>query len=1613
MNHFRSNLVLALLISLPFSLSGQENITITDADLEEGGDYQWTAANTYFLDGIVYLKQGATLTIEAGTVIRGLENPSDGEGFSALIVAQGATINAKGEVCNPVIFTYDGDDFINLESPGKWGGLIILGRAPINVSDGVLTNRLFELERGDNLAVYGGEVEADNSGVLSYVSIRYAGSSVRERSFPGLLLAGVGSGTQVDHVEVFNSGTVGVGMYGGRVNTKYLVSALPTQETFNYTEGYQGFGQFHFGIHRSDFASGAVEHQGGSSFNSVGVSRPIVYNATFIGAGQENLDNIQASTSALFFSQESAGEYVNSVFADFSGFGLFIQDVGDGGADSYAQLLNGNLQLKSNLWVEFQSFSGNPSLPALIQEDPDGDQGIEAIASHLAEEGNATLGSLEGLISGISRAPNGQLDPRPLVLSPPFQTAEPTLDDPFFDAAPYRGAFNEDLWLKGWTALDLYKYLPECDLQVVANTTDIQCFGETGSINLEIIGDVTDLVIDWDEDAFDGLVNIEAVQAGVYNVTVTNAECCEQQLEVIVNGPSEALVVDCSNIQEASGPGEADGAITLTTAGGGAPETLLLTRPDGTQETRSFADGSSLLVTGLEAGEYNAAVTDSFGCMANCDFIIGAPPCFIIQDDDLVAGGNYTWTADNCYIIDGLVFLESTGSLTIEPGTIIQGRTNPSTGQNTSALIIAKGANIDAQGTEANPIIFTAETGEDVAPDDLTADDKGLWGGLAILGDAEIPNPDNDGGERFWEVLDEIGGAGQYGGFSTQNVTRNLSYVSVRHAGAAILPNQVFPALTFAAVRETAQLDHLEVFAAADRGIAFYGGIAQLAYASATFCEGPAFSWQDGYSGKGQFWFALSDPGSTNLMADHRGYINGATQDTVVSAPQIYNATYIGGGGTGNTTAVAMRFRESSAGVYGNSIFTHFNGNALEVEDIAGDENDSQSLMEAEEDLFLRNNLFWGFGAGDEVSVQDGFLSASLGAGDPDADFLVDHFIKNRNKAADPRLISISNLPNGQLDPRPEECAAFFTRTVFPDSVFFDVSVYYKGAFSRENSLWLANWTALDAQGYLEQDLTPLNANTCTLQLDAGRLFLSDFVQDASRAFVEREKEVHQGYAKVVKECNCGEDSLSRLILWETLLPTEITNCRTGSEDSTIIDTSGLYTMFVVGDTALIEPNAGQYCGTVENSNGQVSDSIKIAIVDSGIEIQHFKLRNYRWDNSKELLGDEGEDDDKNCLTDDTRGYDFVNGSPLIEDRDAHGTHLAGIVTENFPTNLSPRLMDLKVYENGGTGVNRGTVFDFICAIHYAINKGVDVINLSIGYWSPEASIPLYNALKRAEDQGIAIVVSTGNDGRNVDERWKRQKADGSIFFEDRWPIKYKGYGDIDPDLPNLEGVIGVSATEESDSASWRFPSYANFGTQTLDVTTDGIFYSTVPGDQFFAFRGTSMSTARLSRFISLAKAYNDSISVSQIKACLQRSTAQGAQSIDEVEYETRRFLEEEFLDCIGITAAVQGIYEKPIPRDTLIRPKFNVQVCNEPLIIRIGDGDLNFQEVHVLVKELNSDGVLTTVHEIRCAGSIIVWNLIKKDGSELEGGNYFLEFYINGEKLDSPGLTQFVKCAP
>ena len=154
----------------------------------------------------------------------------------------------------------------------------------------------------------------------------------------------------------------------------------------------------------------------------------------------------------------------------------------------------------------------------------------------------------------------------------------------------------------------------------------------------------------------------------------------------------------------------------------------------------------------------------------------------VVKDADVGAGVT-NWTSDKEYHLDGYVFVEDGSTLNIEAGTIIKGLATPSTGDVSSALIVSRGGMINAVGTAERPIIFTAEFDDVTDPTDLTAADKGLWGGIIILGSAIIGA---DGGVQNVEGIPSTEGRAEYGGNNNEDNSGVLKYVSIRHGGSKL-----------------------------------------------------------------------------------------------------------------------------------------------------------------------------------------------------------------------------------------------------------------------------------------------------------------------------------------------------------------------------------------------------------------------------------------------------------------------------------------------------------------------------------------------------------------------------------------------------------------------------------------------------------------------------------------------------------------------------------------------------------------------------------------------------------------------------------------------------------
>ena len=425
----------------------------------------------------------------------------------------------------------------------------------------------------------------------------------------------------------------------------------------------------------------------------------------------------------------------------------------------------------------------------------------------------------------------------------------------------------------------------------------------------------------------------------------------------------------------------------------------------------------------------------------------------IITDDDLQGGNTYNWTNENEYILDGIVVLEEGGVLNIQAGTVIKGKASPTDlNVKASALIISKGAKIHAIGSQEHPVIFTAEIDDVNNESDITYSDRGLWGGLILLGDAPIA--------AFAPSIPVLSFPDtepyRYGGNNATDSSGVLSYVSIRHPGAEALPDEELDGLYLGGVGSRTVINNIEVYAGKDDAITISGGTVNLKYLSVAFNTDESIDWDRGWRGKGQFWLALQDEES-NRCGEH----DGASPDLEdpFSKPVVSNVTYIGPGMDAEDSASeALIFRDRSGGVYTNSIFIHFPKYAIAVED-RSDITDSYDHLQTG-DLLLNCNYWWDFGAG---NAWTDLVNVSAQAEDTTAAFLINLMETNQNTIADPMITNLDTDPS-LFDPRLSPNSPALNAACTLNDPFFD-PVNYIGAFDSE-SIWLNTWSGMDANQF-------------------------------------------------------------------------------------------------------------------------------------------------------------------------------------------------------------------------------------------------------------------------------------------------------------------------------------------------------------------------------------------------------------------------------------------------------------------------------------------------------------------------------------------------------------------
>ena len=399
------------------------------------GTVTWKSDKEYIIDGLVFVNDGQILNIEPGTVIKG-KSVQSGFQPSALVVARGGKIIAKGTSDDPIIFTSEQDDPVGslpLSAKGLWGGVIILGNALVNVPGG--EEFIEGIPISEPRGIYGGNNEDDNSGIFSFVSIRHAGIDIgEENEINGLTLGGVGKKTQIDHVEVISSGDDGFEFFGGNVSCKNLIAAFCRDDAFDFDQGYSGKLQFILGIKDDNEGDCIAEHSDQyymRGFKPEGA--PVIYNATFIG----NETTVNNALIRLY--DNGAGIYRNSLFLK-SSVGIEIEY--KTGESSYAQFERKRILVENNI---FYGISVN-NLTEMINVIP---------PSMDAETRNTIIQQYFTTSENIIQNPGVLFSEKPFQLLPSStifgNMAES--DSPWFDHVSFKGAFGSRNWAEGWSLL--------------------------------------------------------------------------------------------------------------------------------------------------------------------------------------------------------------------------------------------------------------------------------------------------------------------------------------------------------------------------------------------------------------------------------------------------------------------------------------------------------------------------------------------------------------------------------------------------------------------------------------------------------------------------------------------------------------------------------------------------------------------------------------------------------------------------------------------------------------------------------------------------------------------------------------------------------------------------------------------------------------------------------------------------------------------------------------------------------------------------------------------------------------------------------------------------------
>lgn len=1046
------------------------------------------ADTIYTLDGYVYVKNNAVLTIQPGTIVKGKFGNK-----STLVITRNGSIQANGTANKPIIFT--SEKAIGQRNKGDWGGLVILGKAVINrptdcstcpgsavaaAEAGIQNAVEGDLDNAAGDALYGGTDNSHSSGSLKYVRIEYAGVVITPgNEINGLTMGGVGNGTKMEYIQVSFADDDGFEWFGGNVNAKYLVSHRNVDDDLDTDFGFSGKVQFAI-IQRDsalyDIGSGPTTNGFESDNDATGTEAQPYTDATFSNV---TVLGPLANVTALGYSnsfQNGARIRRNSQIGIFNsiimGFpdGVFID-----GARSVNKHQNDTLLFKNNI------LAGN--LRAINGSTSGGSNPTNTRSKVFASANDSILSA-----SGILVNPFSYTNPNFMAA-----TASPALtgsafagtkiSDPFFTPTTFRGAMGSSDWTDCWCNFDPQNadystgninYLP---LTYDAGKDSTICSGKSLVIGQNVTGPYR---ASWSPAA--GLSSVSAMRP------TANPSITTKYFVSITDTVTGCLLTD--SILVSVTPTPVSGFTSVSGAAGSV--TFTNTSTSASSYSWNFGDGNTSTSanpthTYAANGVYNVTLLAVNGACNNSTsrqvIVTGiASPIKAITGDISV---NTTFYNDTIYILNGYSYVKNNATLTIQPGTIIKGSANK------ASLVITRNGSIQANGTKNQPIVFTSAKGAGLR-------NKGDWGGLIILGKAIINRPTDcstcpgaavaateAGIQNAVEGdLDNASGDALYGGTDNNHSSGSLKYVRIEYAGTVITPGNEINGLTMGGVGKGTTLEHIQVSFADDDAFEWFGGNVNAKYLVSYHNVDDDLDVDFGFSGKVQFAIvqrdsALYDIGSgptTNGFESDNDATG--TEAQPYTDPVFSNVTVLGPLANGTPLSYSNSF-QNGARIRRNSSTSLFNSIIMGFPDAVFIDG-ARSVNKMQNDtLLFKNNILAGnlravngstTGGSNPTSTRSKLFASGNDSIFSSAGVLVDPF----------------NYVNPVFAPAPGSPAATgasFTGAKISDSYF--VQTPFRGAMgANPDSNWTNCWCNFDPQN-ANYNSSPINNPGATANFSA------------------------------------------------------------------------------------------------------------------------------------------------------------------------------------------------------------------------------------------------------------------------------------------------------------------------------------------------------------------------------------------------------------------------------------------------------------------------------------------------------------------------------------------------